>query len=73
MKKILLLLLLTIHTTAFSQKETTNKDATYHRFGMNVATIGVGLGFNASGFPLSFYVANDLQQIVSFGLLWTRY
>ena len=68
MKKILLLLLIVTHTNIFSQEENKKIDTNYHRFGMNILTIGSGLGFNGSGFPLSFYLANDLQEIISFGV-----
>ena len=69
MKKILLVLLLVVtHTNAFSQEGNKEINTDYHRFGMNILTIGSGLGLNGSGFPLSFYLANDLQQIVSFGV-----
>ncbi|MDK2818819.1 MAG: hypothetical protein KFW21_05155 [Spirochaetota bacterium] len=71
MKKILLLfLLIATHNTVFSQEENKQIDTSYHRFGMNILSLGGGFGVNGSGFPLSFYLANDLQQIISFGLDW---
>ena len=68
MKKILLVLLLVVTTNTFSQEGNKEIDTSYHRFGMNVLTLGAGFGAYASVFPLSFYVANDLQQIISFGV-----
>ena len=69
MKKILLVLLLVVtHTNAFSQEGNKEINTSYHRFGMNILTIGLGFGANGSGFPLSFYLANDLNQIISFGV-----
>ena len=69
MKKILLVLLLVVtHTNTFSQEGNKEIDTSYHRFGMNILTLGLGFGANGSGFPLSFYLANDLNQIISFGV-----
>ena len=68
MKKILLVLLLVVtHTNTFSQEGNKEINTSYHRFGMDILTIGYGYGMMISLPPLSFYLANDLQQIVSFG------
>ena len=69
MKKILLVLLLVVtHTNTFSQEGNKEINTSYHRFGMDILTIGYGYGMMISLPPLSFYLANDLNQIISFGL-----
>ena len=66
MKKILLVLLLVVtHTNTFSQEGNKEINTKFHRFGMTILSVGYGYGGSVS--PLSFYVANDLNQIISFG------
>ena len=69
MKKILLVLLLVVtHINTFSQEGNKEINTKFHRFGMDILTIGYGYGVMISLPPLSFYLANDLNQIISFGL-----
>ena len=68
MKKILLLLLVITHTNTFSQEGNKEINTKFHRFGMNLITMGYGRGVSMSMLPLSIYLANDLNQIISFGL-----
>lgn len=69
MKKILLLsIFISLSLTSYTQEKNEEIDLSFHRFGMNVASLGVGIGITISPFPLSFYIANDLQQIISFGI-----
>ncbi|MGL5955872.1 MAG: hypothetical protein ACRC0X_04610 [Brevinema sp.] len=66
MKKILLLIVLLSSGPIFAQETVPN--TSYHRFGMNVLPLTFGLGLSSDIFPLSFYLANDLNKILSFGL-----
>ncbi|MGL4676684.1 MAG: hypothetical protein ACRCWI_03345 [Brevinema sp.] len=68
MKKILVLMVLLSSAPIFAQEKEAKIDTSYTRFGMNVLPLGYGLGASLDIFPLSFYVANDLNQILSFGL-----
>ncbi|MGL4388291.1 MAG: hypothetical protein ACRCTJ_02740 [Brevinema sp.] len=64
MKKILILLYL-INLTQITFGTENSK---FNRFGMGILSGGVGLGLHVNIFPLSFYIANEKNQIISFGV-----
>ncbi|MGL4388799.1 MAG: hypothetical protein ACRCTJ_05355 [Brevinema sp.] len=74
MKKVFLLLIL-CSTAMFAQDfsaQTTqaapiNKNK-FTRFGMNVLPLSMGVGLHLSLFPLAFYIANENNNLISFGL-----
>ena len=68
MKKLLLLLLLITQTNIFSQEGNKEINTKFHRFGINLITMGYGRGISMSMLPFSIYLANDLNQIISFGM-----
>lgn len=67
MKKYLLIIyILLFSINTFTQEN--NDDKKFNRFGMEVLGPDLGFGFHWSPFPLSFFVANAQNEIISFGL-----
>ncbi|MGL4563185.1 MAG: hypothetical protein ACRCVW_04945 [Brevinema sp.] len=70
MKKIFFFIIfMTLHNNSFSTDMVEDHGSkTFNRFGMSILSPSLGFGFHWNIFPLGFYVANQNNQIISFGL-----